>query len=52
MQPATPSQTTSRPGVIVDLGCGWRKKAGAIGVDVIADVMRPLPLRDNSVDEL
>ena len=46
--------------VVIDLGCGLRKKAGAIGfdiakipgVDVVADVMRPLPLRDNSVDEI
>ncbi len=46
--------------VVVDLGCGLRKKMGAIGldiarvpgVDVLADVMRPLPLRDNSVDEI
>jgi ubiquinone/menaquinone biosynthesis C-methylase UbiE len=46
--------------VVVDLGCGWRKKPGAIGldsariqgVDVQADVSRQLPLRDNSVDEI
>ena len=46
--------------VVIDLGCGFRKKPGAIGfdiaripgVDVICDVMRPLPLRDNSVDEI
>lgn len=46
--------------VVVDLGCGKRKKPGAIGidiaripgVDVVADVMRPLPLKDNSVDEI
>lgn len=44
--------------IIVDLGCGFRKKPGAIGldiarmegVDMIADVMRPLPFRDNSLD--
>ncbi|MCZ7577680.1 MAG: hypothetical protein M5U18_11795 [Dehalococcoidia bacterium] len=37
--------------VVIDLGCGFRKKPGAIGfdiaripgVDVICDVMRPLP---------
>ncbi|MBK9341493.1 MAG: class I SAM-dependent methyltransferase [Dehalococcoidia bacterium] len=46
--------------VVVDLGCGLRKRPGAIGldiahvpgVDVIANVMRPLPLRDNSADEV
>ena len=49
---------TSR--VVIDLGCGQRKKPGAIGldiaripgVDIIADVMKPLPLRDKSVDEV
>ena len=46
--------------VVVDLGCGARKRPGAIGldiapipgVDVIADVMRGLPLRDGCVDEV
>ncbi|MCO5201458.1 MAG: methyltransferase domain-containing protein [Chloroflexi bacterium] len=46
--------------VVIDLGCGFRKKPGAIGfdiaripgVDVICDVMRPLPLRDDSIDEI
>ena len=46
--------------VVVDLGCGARKRPGAIGldiapipgVDVIADVMRGLPLRDGCVDEI
>lgn len=46
--------------VVIDLGCGRRKKPGAIGldiarvpgVDVIADVTRPLPLKDSSVDEV
>lgn len=46
--------------VVIDLGCGSRKKAGALGldiaripgVDIIADVTRPLPFRDNSVDEI
>ncbi len=46
--------------VVIDLGCGKRKKPGAVGidiasipgVDIIADVMKPLPLRDNSVDEI
>ncbi len=43
---------------IVDLGCGGRKKPGAIGmdivgvpgVDVVADMSRGLPFRDNSLD--
>jgi SAM-dependent methyltransferase len=46
--------------VVIDLGCGSRKKPGAIGldiaripqVDVLADVTRPLPLRDSCVDEI
>jgi hypothetical protein len=46
--------------VVLDLGCGFRKKPGAIGidiarmegVDIIADVFRPLPIRDSSVDEV
>ncbi|MCK9518544.1 MAG: methyltransferase domain-containing protein [Dehalococcoidia bacterium] len=46
--------------VVIDLGCGARKKPGALGldiaripgVDVVADVMAPLPFRDNSVDEI
>lgn len=46
--------------VVVDLGCGARKAPGAIGldiartaeVDVLADVTRPLPFRDSSVDEV
>lgn len=46
--------------IVVDLGCGKRKKPGALGldiaripgVDVIADVMKPLPLKDSSVDEV
>ncbi len=45
---------------MVDLGCGLRKKEGALGVDIarvtgvdiLADVFRPLPFRDNSVDEV
>ena len=45
---------------MVDLGCGARKRPGAIGldlapipgVDVLADVMRGLPLRDGCVDEI
>ncbi len=54
-------QPASKPTrIVIDLGCGLRKKPGAIGldiakipgVDVIADVTRPLPLRDNSVDEI
>ncbi len=43
---------------ILDLGCGGRKKPGAIGVDIaripgvdiVADVFRPLPFADSSVD--
>lgn len=46
--------------IVIDLGCGSRKKPGAIGldiaripqVDVLADVTRPLPLRDSCVDEI
>jgi SAM-dependent methyltransferase len=42
----------------VDFGCGTHKQPGAIGVDiarvagvdVIADITRPLPFRDSSVD--
>jgi SAM-dependent methyltransferase len=46
---------------ILDLGCGRVKAPGAIGVDsnfdataadVIADVNRPLPFRDNTFDEV
>jgi SAM-dependent methyltransferase len=45
---------------VVDLGCGFRKKPGAIGldiarlpqVDILADVTRTLPFRDSSVDEV
>jgi SAM-dependent methyltransferase len=48
------------PPIVVDLGCGSRKRVGAIGVDIaripqvdiLADVMRPLPFRDNSVDHI
>jgi SAM-dependent methyltransferase len=43
---------------VIDLGCGDRKQAGSVGidlaplagVDVIADIGRGLPLRDSSVD--
>lgn len=46
--------------VVIDLGCGSRKRPGAIGldiahidqVDVVADVSRPLPLRANCADEV
>jgi len=46
--------------VVLDLGCGFRKKPGATGidiarmqgVDVIADVFRPLPFRDSCADEI
>jgi len=49
----------SRP-VAIDLGCGFRKQPGAIGldiarvdgVDVLADVTRPLPIRANSADRV
>lgn len=52
------SSATGRRFVAIDLGCGYRKHPGAIGidiaripqVDVLADVTRPLPIRDNSVD--
>jgi SAM-dependent methyltransferase len=46
---------------VVDLGCGGRKFAGSIGmdivpvpgvVDVVADMSRGLPFRDNSLDGL
>lgn len=57
MPPANPPPPRR---VVIDLGCGWRKKPGAIGldmariagVDIVADVSKPLPLRDDSVDEL
>ena len=57
---SSPAHAEATTKVVIDLGCGLRKKPGAIGldiarlpgVDVIADVMRPLPLRDNSVDEI
>lgn len=53
-----PAGVAPRRRIVVDLGCGQRKKPGAIGldvarvpnVDVLADVMRQLPLKDNSVD--
>ena len=56
----TPGGAPGRRRVVIDLGCGRRKKPGAIGldiarvpgVDVIADVTRPLPLKDSSVDEV
>jgi ubiquinone/menaquinone biosynthesis C-methylase UbiE len=46
--------------VVLDLGCGARKKPGAIGidiarieqVDIVANVFEPLPFRDCSVDEV
>lgn len=58
--------TTSAPDLddahrwVLDLGCGSRKKPGALGldiaripgVDMVANVMRPLPFRDNAVDEV
>lgn len=53
-RPPTPDPIT------IDLGCGFRKKPGAIGldiarleqVDILADVTRTLPFRDSSVDEV
>jgi SAM-dependent methyltransferase len=47
-------------GKIVDLGCGSRKMAGTFGmdivpvpgVDIVADMSRGLPFRDNSLDGL
>jgi len=56
-QPPTPP---ARPPVAIDLGCGQRKRPGAIGIDVArlpgvdirADVTGTLPFRDNSVDEV
>lgn len=46
--------------VVIDIGCGERKKAGAIGVDiarletvdVLADITHGLPFRDSSVDSV
>ncbi len=46
--------------VIVDLGCGSRKKPGSVGmdiaaipgVDVVANMAYGLPFRDNSVDAI
>jgi ubiquinone/menaquinone biosynthesis C-methylase UbiE len=46
--------------IVLDLGCGARKKPGAIGldiaridgVDLVADVFRTLPFRDCSADEV
>lgn len=54
------TQRSECPRVVVDLGCGWRKKPGAVGVDIsrqdgvniLADVFRPLPFRDCSADEV
>jgi len=45
---------------VVDLGCGIHKIEGAIGIDndptvnpdILCDICRGIPLRDNSVDEL
>ncbi|MFO0773135.1 MAG: class I SAM-dependent methyltransferase [Nitrospiraceae bacterium] len=44
--------------VVIDLGCGGNKVAGAWGfdarmvpgIDVVADIERPLPIRSDSVD--
>lgn len=46
--------------IVLDLGCGHRKRPGAIGVDIAAvpgvdvraDITRTLPFRDSSVDEV
>lgn len=48
------------PRIVVDLGCGFRKHPGALGVDIAplpgvdvrADITRTLPFRDCSVDEV
>jgi SAM-dependent methyltransferase len=46
--------------IVVDLGCGFRKHPGSLGVDIAplpgvdvrADITRTLPFRDSSVDEV
>jgi SAM-dependent methyltransferase len=46
--------------VVLDLGCGSNKRAGAIGldrrsekgVDIVCDLERPLPLMDGVADEI
>jgi SAM-dependent methyltransferase len=46
--------------VVLDLGCGPRKKRGAIGIDIariegvdlVGDVFRQLPFRDGCADEV
>lgn len=46
--------------VILDLGCGSKKRAGAVGldcrpgkgVDIVCDLERPLPLADEVADEV
>jgi SAM-dependent methyltransferase len=51
----------SGPGRILDVGCGWKKHAGAVGIDrspdTDADVVHdlnalPWPLEDSSFDQL
>ncbi|MCI0777140.1 MAG: class I SAM-dependent methyltransferase [Chloroflexi bacterium] len=52
------TNSQSRPGIKIDLGCGDGKVRGAIGVDnvripgvdIIADLNHGLPFKDNSVD--
>lgn len=51
---------TAEAAVAIDLGCGFRKQAGAIGidiarirgVDILGDVTRTLPIRDNCADRV
>jgi len=55
-RPATPSARRKR----VDLGCGRRQVPGTIGLDIdalpgveiVADLSRGLPFRENSLDEV
>ncbi|MGE5597265.1 MAG: class I SAM-dependent methyltransferase [Hyphomicrobiales bacterium] len=57
---SSPGSAAEGRRVVIDLGCGSRKKPGAIGldiaripgVDIVGDAMRPLPFRDSSVDEV
>jgi SAM-dependent methyltransferase len=57
-RPALPAD--NRGLVAIDLGCGFRKQAGAIGidiarvrgVDILGDVTRTLPLRDSCADRV
>ncbi len=63
---AVQTQTIPRPGVratrrVLDLGCGWNKRPGAVGVDrnpasqadVLCDLDHiPYPFRDDTFDEV